>query len=519
VDDICESEQLARVSQETALSLVEKGSEGKLIRVRKKALPWHLQIAQTFFIRKLVFQSARRGVLRKTQDRMPAPLKLIQLLSIQYGGPREKHLEAEARALGETLSTAQAENLIRLFLSTEDAKRTVAPMPETKAVGVVGSGLMGSGIAVSLIDKAGAFVSLKDPDLKMLGRALKKAWDYEEKRVKRKEIDRPEAARRFHLLSASTGLGGFKNLDFVIEAAPEILGLKQKIFAELETVVSPTAVLASNTSSLRVSEISENAAHPERFIGMHFFSPAEVMPLVEIIQGPQTLPEVVSRTVSLVLRMGKIPVVVKDTPGFLVNRILLSYALEAALMVEEGVPVSDVDGAALKFGMPVGPICLIAEVGVEVMRTVMRRIQEAYGSRYPSPTWLNRDDLPLAFHRKPGGKWGVDGGLIARWVGASDPGLSTKDIQDRFFQAMVNESVRCLDEGIVETPALLDLAMVYGTGFPPEKGGPLREADNRGLTNIVQRGRALAERFGERLQPPAPLVQRVGSRENFTRGG
>ncbi len=518
VDDICEPEQLARVSQETALGLAEGRLGEKFAKRRKKALPWYLRALQLPILRRIFFQLAIRQVLKKTRGRYPAPLRLIRLLSESYGGDGEKHLEAEALALADTLATPQAENLVRLFLASQDAKRPGSLAREIKAVGIVGSGLMGSGIAVNLIHKAEVEVSLKDTDLKMLGKALKKTWDFLEKRSKRGEMDHAEALRRFHRLSTSTGLEGFQNLDFVIEAVPEILDLKRKIFAEVEGAVSPGAVLASNTSSLKVSDLSALASRPERFVGMHFFSPAEVMPLVEVVRGPKTLPEAVERTVALALKMGKIPIVVKDTPGFLVNRILLSYALESALMVQEGVPVSRVDGAALSFGMPMGPIRLIGEVGIEVMRTVIRRIQEAYGDRFPSPSWLNREDLRMAFRKGKDGKWKADGKLIDGWTGSPDPGLSAKEIQDRFFQAMLGESVRCLEENVVETPELLDLAMVYGMGFPPEKGGPLREADARGLEILVNRGREYSKKFGARFEPPALLVQKMETRGSFTRG-
>jgi 3-hydroxyacyl-CoA dehydrogenase/enoyl-CoA hydratase/3-hydroxybutyryl-CoA epimerase len=301
-----------------------------------------------------------------------------------------------------------------------------------------------------------------------------------------------------------------KDLDLVIEAVPEIPELKARVFDDLEAVISPLAVIASNTSSLPISGLAGRARNPERFVGMHFFSPAEVMPLVEVVAAASSSQRAVATVVELAVRMGKVPVVVRDSPGFLVNRVLAAYALEAAQMVEEGVPPQKVDAAALKFGMPVGPIRLVAEVGVEVMIKVLHQIQAHFGANLASPKWIERPDLGAAFARGKDGKWTVLSRVIKAWVGKEDPGLPAGDISDRMFCAMLNESVRCLDEGLVAKPAMLDLAMVYATGYPPEKGGPLRDADRRGLAEMTRRGRELAKAYGPLLEPPA-LLQKAAS--------
>jgi 3-hydroxyacyl-CoA dehydrogenase/enoyl-CoA hydratase/3-hydroxybutyryl-CoA epimerase len=220
-------------------------------------------------------------------------------------------------------------------------------------------------------------------------------------------------------------------------------------------------------------------AHPERLVGMHFFMPAEVMPLVEVIPGSKSSPEAVAAVVRLALAMDKTPVVVKDTPGFLVNRVLVAYALEAARMVEEGVPASRVDEAATTFGFPMGPVRLVAEVGVDVMREVVRHLQAAYGARLPAPAWIARQDLAKAFTKGKDGKWAVNGDVIAGWTGKPDPGTPVREIERRLFAALLDESRRCLAEGVVASAGLLDLAMVYGTGFPPDRGGPMREGEVR----------------------------------------
>ena len=364
---------------------------------------------------------------------------------------------------------------------------------------------MGSGIAVAFVDKAGIPTTMKDTSLEMLGKALKKTWEYEGKKVRRHQLDRREADWRFHLLSACTDYSGLKSADLVIEAVPEILQLKQAVYEELEAVLSERAVIASNTSSLPISELAGRARHPERLVGMHFFSPADVMPLVEVIAGQATSHAAVATAVTTAARMGKVPVVVSDSPGFLVNRILAAYALEAAQMVDEGVPAEQVDRGALHLGMPVGPVRLVAEVGVDVMRKVLHQLRSHFGDHLPAPAWIDRDDLASAFERRADGKWSVRAAVLASWIGKPDSDYPARDIEDRLFLSLVNESARCLQEGIVASPGLLDLAMVYGTGFPAERGGPLRDADSRGLGVVMARTLELAGRY---LPPvgPAPLL-------------
>jgi 3-hydroxyacyl-CoA dehydrogenase/enoyl-CoA hydratase/3-hydroxybutyryl-CoA epimerase len=509
VDDLCSLEQLPQVAQEMALAP----------RRKKKPLPLALGIMQWPGLKNFAIARAKSKVLEKTRGRYPAPLRFLSILQSQYGKARDPALLAEAEALADTLASPEARNLVKLFFLSQEAKKQGGAQRPSKvrSVGVVGSGFMGSGIAIPLVDKAQVAVTLKDSNQAMLGRAMKKAWDYEMKRVKRKQVDQVEGLRRFQMLSPSAGTEGFQRLDLVIEAVPEVLDLKKKVFAELEGVMRPEAILASNTSTLPISQLSGGARHPQRFIGMHFFSPAEVMPLVEVIPGKETSAETTSATLDLAMKMGKTPVLVKDSPGFLVNRILLPYALEAAQMVAEGVPVAQVDEAAVDFGMPMGPIRLVGEVGVEVMLKALHSIVGAFQGHMAVPAWVEHPDLAKAFSKGQDGKWSVDAPLIQGWVNLPDPKLPDQDVQDRLFHAMLNEAARCLAEGIVTDPGLLDLAMVMGTGFPPYKGGPLTEADARGTSAVLTRGRLLAQKYHARLGPPELLEKKGTGGEKFYR--
>ncbi|MEK7475555.1 MAG: 3-hydroxyacyl-CoA dehydrogenase NAD-binding domain-containing protein [Candidatus Coatesbacteria bacterium] len=480
-DDYCFPEQLPEVAEALAAKLGDAALHREVLAARRKTLPAWMRLLHLPGLRHLLAMRVRAEVMKKTHGRYPAPLRVIRLVIGHWGGSRDRWLAAEAGALGDTVSTRVAQNLIRLFFLGKDAAKQAGTIPgaAVETVGLVGTGLMGSGIAVALADHAGVRVPLKGTSAKKLGPVLRKVWDYEAKRIKRRQIERVSGLKRFQLLSPGTDYGGFRNAGVVIEAVQESLELKRRIYVELEAILPAAAVIATNTSSLSIDDLATGMAHPERLVGMHFFMPAEVMPLVEVIPGSRSSPEAVAAVVRLALAMDKTPVVVKDTPGFLVNRVLVAYALEAARMVGEGVPASRVDGAATAFGFPMGPVRLVAEVGVDVMREVVRHLQAAYGDRLPAPAWIGREDLARAFTKGRDGKWAVNGDVIAGWTGKPDPGTTSAEIEQRLFAALLDESRRCLLEGVVASAGLLDLAMVYGTGFPPDRGGPIREGESR----------------------------------------
>ena len=520
-DDLCFKEQVGQVAGELALKLRKPGYTGGLVKKRKAANRLPMRILGLPVLRRYLISRARAEVIKKTAGLMPAPLRFLSVVGKSFWRDRAGALNIEAEALADLLATIESRNLVRLFLNTTEAKKQGADKDAVKIreAGVVGSGLMGAGIALALSGRARIKATLVDTDLKVLGRALKKAWDAGRKKVKRHQWDDVDAAKSFNLVSAITDYSGLRNADLVIEAVPEIMELKKKVFAGLEKVVGPGTVLASNTSSLSITEMAEGAVNPGRFVGMHFFMPAEVMPLVEIIPGKSTSAEALAATVRTAVAMDKVPVVVKDSPGFLVNRVLAAYALEAAQMVEEGVPPAAVDSAAVRFGMPMGPIRLVGEVGVEVMKKVLHQIRGAYGAHMANPKWVERADLAQAFTKGTDGKWRVNGDVVRGWIAKPDPGYSTRDIQDRLYTSMVNESVLCLVEEVAASPMDLDLAMVYGVGFPAQRGGPLAEADTRGLKNVVERASELAGRFGRHLDPPARLCEMAGLNERFFPGG
>ena len=505
VDDSAASQKLPQVAEALALSLTRPGAVQALNASRRARLGRMNRFLDAAFLRKVVFDRARSAVLAKTQTHYPAPLRAIELMRGR-SADRDAYLDLEARALGDLLATDVSRNLVRLFFLGQNAKKQAQGVQGAvvKQAAVVGAGFMGSGIAIPLVSKAKVTTALKEANLEVLGRALKKIKSYLEKAVAKKRLSPVEAAAQFNLLWPGAEAQDLRRTDLVIEAVPEVLEIKHAVFAELEALVPETAVLASNTSTLPIADIAAKAMHPERFVGLHFFSPAEVMPLVEVIPGPHTSPKTLATVVELALKMGKTPVVVKDSPGFLVNRILLPYILEATQLVAEGVAPDTVEAAALEFGMPVGPLKLIGEVGVPVIVHVLGILRSHFSDHLPAPAWIARPDLAAAYERDSAGKLKVNHDLIVRWVGRPAPGYSPADIQDRLYLAMLNEAARAMQEGLVVGPGMLDLAMIYGAGFPPYKGGPLRLAEVRGLAAWVERGEVLSIQ-APWLKPPDAL--------------
>ncbi len=307
-----------------------------------------------------------------------------------------------------------------------------------------------------------------------------------------------------------------KNLDLVIEAAVERMDLKKQLFARLDELAGPRTILASNTSALSISEIAANTRHPERVVGIHFFNPVHRMQLVEVIVGRQTDPEVVQRSVKFVQQIGKLPVVVKDSPGFLVNRILMPYLIEAGHLFESGARVEDIDESMLDFGMPMGPLRLIDEVGVDVSHA------SKFSERLYSPRVLTnmlqegllgkKSGRGFYVHHQKSREPDVNPEIDKFHSDASCASLRREELRSRMVLLMVNEAARCLEEGIVAEAADVDFAMIMGTGFAPFRGGPLRFADFVGTRQIVQELKQLAGK-GELRFAPCDRLQTMAGRD------
>ena len=415
-------------------------------------------------------------------------------------------------------------NLVWVFQASQRAKKTHTAPPDSppqaiQHTAVVGAGVMGGGIAWALSGK-GLTVRLKDIGWDAITKGTATAAGMFRAMVKRRKMTQGQMDLAMHRISGTTEYSGFFGVDLVVEAIVEDMSIKQKVLKEIESQVKPDVIVCTNTSSLSVTEMASVLDHPERFVGLHFFNPVNRMPLVEIIPGEKTSPQTVISAVALARQLGKTPVVVGNCAGFLVNRILLPYVNESVRMFEEGVDMERIDRLIEQFGMPMGPLALADEVGLDVGLKVAQVLEKAFGSRMHTPEILstavkNGDMLGKktgkGFYVHSRGRKRPNSDAIKLVKKAHDQaGVAIADTQivDRAILTMVNEAARCLEEGIAADAETLDLAMLMGTGFAPFRGGLLRWADEIGPAEISKRLSALAQVFGDRFEP-APLIQRL----------
>ena len=507
-----------------AVELVAKGRQpSRILPVRERILAGPLG-------RSLLFSMVEKKTEQKTRGNYPATLRIIEVIKIGLGQGSFSGYESEAKAFGELAMTPQSAALRGLFFASTELKKehgADAPPRPINAVGVLGGGLMGGGIAFVTATKGKLPVRIKDINNGGINHALKYSWDLLDKKVRRRHLKAAERQREMARISGGTDYHGFHNRDIVVEAVFEDLALKQKMVAEIEQNSAPHTIFASNTSSLPIADIAANAAHPELVIGLHYFSPVDKMPLVEVIPHAGTSAETISTTVALAKKQGKTPIVVGDSAGFYVNRILAPYVNEAMRCLVEGEPVDKIDNALVAFGFPVGPIQLLDEVGIDVGTKISPILQHAYGDRFAAPqsiTAILNDDRKgrkngRGFYLYPGkgsrSKKQVDAAIYTL-LGVSPKGaLAEKEIAQRCVMMMLNEAARCLDEGVVRSARDGDIGGVFGIGFPPFLGGPFRYMDTLGAGEVVAQLQRLASQYGERFAPCDRLLQMVEEQRNF----
>lgn len=468
----------------------------------------------------VVFSKARSSVLRETHGNYPAPLEALAAIEKGFGRPLKEALELEVEAAGKLVGSPAMKALVNLFFRMEEVKKEtgvpagVSPRP-VKRVGVLGAGAMGGGIAQLSADK-GWPVRMKDIRHEALALGYAQAAKIWQEKVKKRRMTKVEFAGKMSLLGGGLGWEGFDLCDVTIEAVLEKLAVKQAVLKEWEAVAAPEAIFASNTSTLPITEIAKAAARPERVVGMHFFNPVHKMPLVEVIFGERTAPEVTATIFELAKKVGKTPVVVKDAPGFLVNRILAPYLGEGVRLLLEGVSMEAIDKGMRKFGMPVGPIELLDDVGIDVAAKGAETLSVAWPERMPiDPAFgklvtgsrLGRKTKKGFYRYENDKRVGPDPQSYAD-LGVASPGsvsITPEALEARLIYPMVNEAAYCLAEGIVPSPAKLDLAMIFGIGFPPFRGGLCAHADARGLAAVADALSRLASEKGPRFKP-APLL-------------
>ena len=475
------------------------------------------------FGRRLLFKTAREKVMKETGCHYPAPLEALAVLEESYGLPVEKALEVESAHIANVFGGEVQRNLLSIFFWTEQVKRetgvsdaSVRPRAVTR-VGVLGAGVMGGGIA-QLAAEGGLPARMKDIEPKALAHGYAAAAAIWNEQVRRRRLKPREMAGKMALLSGTLDYSGFAACEVTIEAVVEKLGVKRAVLKEWEAVVPREAIFASNTSTLPIGEIASGALGPDRVVGMHFFNPVHRMPLVEVIRGALSSDDAVATVFALAKKLGKTPVVVKDSPGFLVNRILAPYLSEAVRLVKEGCRIEDVDRAMTDFGMPVGPLALLDDVGLDVAAKGGETMHAAFPDRMKAA-----GDEALAAAGRLGRKSGHgfydykngkrEGPAVQAYeilgaeIGKTSP-VAASEIETRLVFPMINEAAFCTADALVSSPAKLDLAMIFGTGFPPFRGGLLRYADSLGLVRVLSTLDDLASRLGTRFQP-AQLIREM----------
>lgn len=469
--------------------------------------------------RKILFDQARKKTLEQSRGHYPAPLRAIEVVRVGIEQGVKAGFDAEARAVAELATSKISKNLVHVFHLTENAKKETglpgAEPRKVKSTAVLGAGVMGGGIAQLIADKTDLPVRMKDVRDEALAAGMMHAAELFDKQVKRRRLSIPESKRKMGLLLPTLDFSGFARADLVIEAIVENLGVKQEVFAETAKHVRADAVLASNTSSLSIAGIGAKTPERGRVVGMHFFNPVGKMPLVEVIAPEGSDPVAVNTVFAYTRKLGKTPILVSDTPGFLVNRLLMFYSTEALWLLDAGYRMEDLDRAMSDWGMPVGPITLTDEVGIDVATKVAHILRDAFGERLPVPAWLDKVPGSGRLGTKNGkGFYLYEGkerkgpdpsvyellGLHPK-VENPDPGV----IADRMVLPMVNEAARCLEEKVAKSASDVDLALIFGTGFPPFRGGLCRWADQEGLGQIVATLERLEGAVGDRYSPSDAL--------------
>lgn len=517
-----------KIAEFVKLILSENGKK-KVLERRKLHGMRHLLLEGNPAGRAFLFSKAEKEIKKKTRGHYPAPLMALKVLKETANVPLERGLDIEATTLINEMPKAApvAKNLIALFFIQEALKKEtwvpegIKPKP-IKFAGVIGAGIMGSGI-VWLLSNKDYFVRVKDVNLEIIGKGYGTVRALYDELVKRKRMKKNEATLKFQKMSATVDWTGFQRADLVIEAATENLDLKRKIFAEVEEKISDQAILATNTSSLGITDMAKPLKHPERFIGVHFFNPVNKMPLVEVIRGEKTSDQTVATSVDLCKKLGKTPMVVGDCRGFLVNRIFTIGANEVFRMFDEGVPHEKLDEMMINFGFPMPPFVLADEVGVDVLYKVSHVLEEAYGPRMQAPKIFEKMNEHQYLGKKTNkgfyiykGKEKTFNDETLKWVEKTpNKDLSEIEMSDRVTLLMINEAARCLQEKIISKPDYLDMALIMGVGFPPFRGGILRYADKLGINYVVDHLKSFEQKYGPRFAPCEYLLEMQRSNKTF----
>jgi 3-hydroxyacyl-CoA dehydrogenase/enoyl-CoA hydratase/3-hydroxybutyryl-CoA epimerase len=520
-DMVVHKDALLDVAIDTALKLADK----KIRRPEVKRTLMQKLLDGTRIGRRIVYSQAKKTVLRQTYGNYPAPLKIIESAKAGIEKGTAAGRQTETDGFVHLVFTPQSRSLVDLFFGMQNAKKNpwkehLAPI---NTIGVIGAGLMGSGIA-QVSAENGYNVLLKDRDLAAAAKGRQEIVKQFNDKVKKRILSGFERDCQAERITATGNYEGFQHADLVIEAVFEDLNLKQRIIRDLETVIPERCIVASNTSSLPISLLADASKRPENVLGMHYFSPVQKMPLLEIIKTPKTSPKALAVAYEAGVKQGKTVIVVNDGPGFYTTRILAPLMNEALLLLEEGADALFIDKAMKQYGFPVGPIVLFDEVGIDVAAHINDVMGPFFAVRGAKPTSVTKDLYKAGFHGRKNGKgfFLYDGkkktfnkAVYQFFGGDSRKSFDRTEVQERIAFMMVNEALLCLQDGILESAQDGDLGAILGLGFPPFTGGPFRFVDSIGVQQWVGKMEAYRARFGERFRPADIAVEYAKAGKKF----
>ncbi|HEY2799388.1 MAG TPA: 3-hydroxyacyl-CoA dehydrogenase NAD-binding domain-containing protein [Chthoniobacterales bacterium] len=460
---------------------------------------------------------ATRVPITAPKSHNSAPARAAEIINRSLTGSLDESLGRELDAIVDLGETESTRNLIRNFFLADKYRKGTSKVPNEKIThaAVIGAGVMGSGIA-QWLSARGVSVILRDVSTEVVSAGLARIEKAYGEAVKRGIMSEEKAKEGRARVVASADPGPLRDAQIVIEAASEKLEIKRLIFHDMDAKIDDTDILATNTSALSVSTLAAETKHPQRVIGLHFFNPVSRMKLIEVVIGEQTSENTKERALAFARQIGKLPVVVRDRPGFLVNRVLFPYLLDAAELFENGVDAKTIDDALMEWGMPMGPLRLIDEIGVDITVDIATTLKQAFGARDATPAILTKMRATKMLGRKTGsgfykyeGKQQSPNESLNEW--RAPAAQKDKDLAHRLIFLMVNEAARCLEEQVVAAPEDADYGMILGTGFAPLRGGPLRFADHFGARKLIA---AVASK-GEKFQPCDLLRQHAEAGTKF----
>lgn len=521
VDELTDEGKLLQAAIIMAKKLVKKPI------VRRSKLSFTEKLLESPLGRGLLFSQAKKMAMKQSQGNYPAIPAIIDCVETGIRKGLKAGYAKEVEHFERLMLTPESRGLRALFFAmTDNKKNPYAGAKSLDTLGMIGAGFMGAGIAEVSATK-GINVLLKDIKQEVIDAAYRLIWKSISKKMKYKSITKMQAEQQISKVNGQLSYDNFETADIVIEAVLEEMSLKKRIIDDIQKHGKEDVIIATNTSSLSVTEMMKHAQKPEMVIGMHYFSPVPKMPLLEIVKTEKTAEWVIASCYEMGLRQGKTVIVVQDGPGFYVNRILAPYTNECLTMLDEGLAIETVDKAMLKKGFPVGPITLLDEVGLDIAAHVTESsrafaeakigftVNDAVVRMNADGRKGKKNKKGFFSYDKKGKKSGVDSTAYQYFKGNGDQTFNVTDIQDRGVMLMLNEAVLCLEEGIISTPTDGDLGAVFGIGFLPFTGGPFRMIDAIGVKQIVARMNELKAAYGERFTPASLLVKMAESGQTF----